>query len=284
MKPLAFLCVLALCLSLGACSEGAPDAAASTTAPTATPTTLPPDPTVKTVYVHTSVTSSSDTMDARTEYLYDNDGYLIEVIQYSGTTQTQRYSVTCDENGNFIRWDAIIGPLELYIAYAYDELGNKLGNSLYQNGELMSQTVYTFENGMHTDILSVMPAQNRETRTQYTYNSQGIRVREDHFVNNVLQRYGIYTTDEQGRVVSVSFYQADGTAHSSVSYSYDDLTETQITKNASGQIQQKTVITYDKHGNLLSKKIYDSADILLSTETHAWKAVTVPFDCPRASA
>lgn len=285
MKPLAFLCTLVLCLSLAACAQ-TPSAGTTvpTTAPTAASTTVPPNPTTKTVYVHTSVTSTSDTMDARTDYLYDFNNCLTEVIQYSGTTQTQRYTVSCDENDNFIRWEATVGPLELYIEYAYDEQGNKLGNSLYQSGELMSQTVYTLENGVHTDVLSIMPAQNREIRTQYTYNSQGTRVREDHLLNNVLLRYGIYTTDNQGRVASISFYQADGTAHSTVSYSYDGLTETQIAKNAAGEIQQKTVTTYDDHGNLLCKQVYDGQNTLVSTETHTWMAITVPFDCPRASA
>lgn len=286
MKLTAFLCALVLCLSLAACSNGeTPETTVSTTtAPTTIATTAPADPTVKTVYVHTSITSASDTMDARTEYIYDENNCLTEIIQYSGTSQTQRYAVVCDENGNFIEWNTTVGALELSIRYAYDDQGKQLGSSQYHNGELMSQTLYTWANGVHTEILAVMPAQNRETRTQYTYNSQGIRVREDHLVNNVLQRYGIYTADEEGRVASISFYQADGSIHSTVSYSYDGLTETQTTTNPYGQIQQKVITTYDEHGNLLEKQTYDQENNLISTVTHTWMAITVPVDSPRASA
>ena len=162
MKPLAFLCTLVLCLSLAACAQ-TPSAGTTvpTTAPTAASTTVPPNPTTKTVYVHTSVTSTSDTMDARTDYLYDFNNCLTEVIQYSGTTQTQRYAVSCDENGNFIRWEATVGPLELYIEYAYDGQGNKLGNSLYQSGELSGER-------MPEDANPSLNADSRENALYFT--------------------------------------------------------------------------------------------------------------------
>lgn len=284
MKPLAFLCALGLCFGLVACTP-APSPDTTATKPTGTrPTAVPQDPTTKTVYVHTSINNSSDTMDALTEYLYDENDCLTEVIQYSGTAQTQRYSVVCDENGNFTQWNTTVGPLALSIHYFYNEKGQSLGSSQYHNGELMASTVYVWTGDLRSEIHSIMPAQNQTSCIRYTYNSQGVRVREDVLLNDVLQRYGIYTTDDQGRVSAVNYYAADGTAHSTISYSYDGLTETQTTCNASGDVQQKTVITYDQHGNLLTKQIYDSADVLLSTETHTWKAIIVPIDSLRASA
>ena len=111
MKPLAYLCALALCFSLAACTPApAPATTTATTKPTVTtPSTVPKDPNTKTVYVHTSINKSSDAMDALTEYLYDENDCLTEVIQYSGTAQTQRYSVVCDENGNFTEICDFIG-------------------------------------------------------------------------------------------------------------------------------------------------------------------------------
>ena len=90
MKSRALLAALAVCLCFAACST--PEQPQSTT-------TAPADPNFKTVYVHTSVTQSSATVDARTEFLYDENDLLKEVIQYSGTNQTLRYQVQCDENG-----------------------------------------------------------------------------------------------------------------------------------------------------------------------------------------
>lgn len=282
MKLPALICAVILCLGLASCSD---NPAAPTTVPTTTvttvPTTAPSDPGMKTIYVHTSITSSSDTMDATTEYVYDDNGYLTEVIQYSGTTQTQRYTVVCDENGNFTQWNTTVGSLILSIHYAYDEEGNKLGSAQYHNGELMTQTVYTIENGLRTEIITIMPAQNQETRTRYTYNSQGVRVREDYLVNNVLQRYGVYTTDSQGRVAFVNFYLADGTLHSTVAYTYDGSTETQTLQDPAGNILQKDVITRDENGNIHTTHRYNGEGVLTATKTETWQALTIPVDCPR---
>ena len=76
MKPLAFLCTVLLCLSMAACSADTPPATSTTTVPSTAA-----DPTIKTIYVHTAVTTASDTMDARTEYIYDEYNNLSEVIQ-----------------------------------------------------------------------------------------------------------------------------------------------------------------------------------------------------------
>lgn len=290
MKPLALICVLVLCFSMVACGNTVPAetkptetvTAKPTTKPTAKPT-KPADPNFKTIYVHTSVTTVSDTMDARTEYQYDDDDRLMEVIQYSGTAQTQRYSVVCDENGNFTQWKTTVGTLELAIHYDYNEDGQSLGSSQYHNGELMASTTYVWKDGLHTETVSTMPAQNQTSTIRYTYNSMGVRVREDHWLNDVQQRYGVYTLDDKGRAISISYYLANGTAESTTEITYGALSQTWVVRNSDGAMQQKTVTTYDQHGNLLEKRIYDSENRLQSTQTHTWMAITVPVDSPRAS-
>lgn len=283
MKRLSLFLAFLLCVGLAGCAETPQGPSASlTTAPSTT--TAYVDPTVKTIFVHTSVTTASDTMDATTEYLYDENDHLVEVIQYSGTSQTQRYSVVCDENGNFIQWNTTVGELSLSIQYSYDAEGRKLGSSQYHNDELMSSTVYTWNGDLLVQTLSVMPAQNSELCARYTYNSQGIRVREDHLINNVVVRYGIYTNDDSGRVLTVNYYLSSGVRESLVEYTYEGLTQTKITYAADGTMQQKAVVTYDEFGNLLCTQTYDSQNKLISTETHTWKAIQVSIDCPRASA
>jgi len=296
MKPLALLCAATLCISLCACSSdpsSPTDATSSTNSTSGTTavtkpgqTTAPTQPQIptKTVYVRTSYTNKSDTMDARTEYVYDENDLLTEVIQYSGTTLTKRYAVTCDENGNYTQWDSESDSETLSAHYFWDEEGRNLGNAQYLNDVLQYSTTYTWTNGLLTDTVSSMPEQSLETRLQYTYNSENVRVRSDYFVNNSLQRYGIYSTDDQGRVASVSFYLPDGTAYYTTSYIYGTLIETQVTQSADGIVTQKIVTTYDEHGNLLTSQTYDGKNTLLSTETYTWKAITVPQDCPRASA
>jgi antitoxin component YwqK of YwqJK toxin-antitoxin module len=92
-----------------------------------------------------------------------------------------------------------------------------------------------------------------------------------------------YTTDENGRTTAVTIYQPDGTLLSSSTYTREGLKETITSTLPDGTVNQIVVLTYDEHGNLLTQEIYDSSNNLVSKETHTWKAVVVPIDCPRAS-
>ena len=268
-----------LCCGLCACST-TPE---QTTQPTGS-TTEPLPPTHKIIYVHTAVTQSSATMEARAEFLYDENNHLKEVVQYSGTSQTLRYQVECDENGNFITWTCTTDKLDLTIRYSYDAQGRSLGTAHYQNGELMTATTYTWEGDNRTGVYVIMPGQNRDQATEYTYNAQGVLVRQDVYADGNLVRYGICTSDEENRNTGVAFYLPNGTAESTNTIVYDGLTQTHTLTLADGTVSQKTVITYDEHGNLLSTVIYDGNGNQLSSETHTWKAIQVSIDCPRASA
>ena len=280
MKAMALLLAVLLCLGLCACVSVSEEPSQSTTGTT----TAPLPPTHKTIYVHTAVTQSSATMDARTEFLYDENDHLKEVVQYSGTNQTLRYQVECDENGNYIAWTCAADALNLTIRYSYDDQGRSLGTAHYQNGELMTATTYTWEGENRTGVYVIMPSQNRDQATEYTYNSQGVLVRQDVYVDGNLVRYGICSSDEENRPVGVVFYQSNGTAESTNTITYDGLTQIHTLTLADGTVSQKTVITYDEHGNLMSTVIYDGNGSQISSETHTWKAIRVPIDCPRASA
>ena len=50
-----------------------------------------------------------------------------------------------------------------------------------------------------------------------------------------------------------------------------------------GTVNQTAVLTYDQYGNLLTQEIFDRNGQLISKETHTWREVIVPIDCPRAS-
>lgn len=270
-KILLFLC-LAVCLS--ACGKADPDPTLSSTADT-----VATDPTTKTVYVHSSIRQESSVAVSRAEYIFDENNFVSEVIQYSNDVETLRYTVECDKNGNFSKW--ICG--EMVIEYAYDEQGHSLGSDYYQNGELMSSTEYIWDGDLRTGTIATSPQQNLENRSQITYDENGNMLRQDLFVNGELSSYSICTTDEQGRLTGTTAYLPDGTAGASTTYTYEGSTETRITAQADGTVTQKTVITYDDHGNILSAVVYDGEGTVISTETHTWKAIQVPLDCPRAS-
>jgi hypothetical protein len=246
------------------------------------PEATPTDPTLsqtKTVYVHTSITQEYGSTVNRTEYLFDEADHVSEVVVYTNSTETKRHRVECDENGNYIKWISDGSVTE----YSYDELGHSLGMSLYINDVLISSTEYTWENDLRTSITTKMEAQGMTQRILMTYDSSGRLLRQDTYTADTLSSYSIYATGEDGRVTSVTLYQPDGTLISTNTYTRAGTKETITSTLPDGTVNQTAVLGYDEQGNLLTQEIFGSNGQLISRETHTWKAVVVPIDCPRAS-
>lgn len=254
-------------------------ACTSPTDPGPSTETSSPPPETKTVFVHTSITQEFGSSVNRTEYLFDDEDHVCEVVVYTNDTQTKRHSVECDENGNYIKWTAEGSVTE----YAYDDEGHSLGVTLYINNELVSSTQYTWENGLRTSVTTSIAAQGITQRAVMTYDSAGQLLRQDTYTAETLTNYSIYTNGENGRHTSITTYQPDGTQLYTTAFQYTDSMETATTTSPDGTVTQTTVKFYDEHGNLLTQEIYSSDGSMISKETHTWKAIEVPPDCPRAS-
>lgn len=243
------------------------------------PATDPTQPQAKTVYVHTSLTQEFGSTVNRTEYLFDAQDRVTEVVVYTNDQQTKRHRVECDENGNYIKWTSDNSVTE----YTYDDDGHSLGVSLYINDELVSSTAYTWEGDLRTSVTTQMVTQGMTQRLLMTYDSSGRLLRQDTYSADTLSNYAIFTTGEDGRVSAMAVYQPDGTLLYTNTYTWEGTKETVLSTLPDGTVNQTAVLTYDEHGNLLTQEIYDSTQALISKEIHTWKAVTVPIDCPRAS-
>lgn len=271
-KLLILLLSLTVLLSFCACGRE----------PANTPTE-PTQPPTKTVYVHSSITQSNGSTISRTEYVYDASDCLTAVVVYTGDTESRRYSVTCDENGNPIRWVATVDGTESATEYTYDDQGRSLGTYIYTDGQLVTSTEYTWGDGQRVSVTAKAPPQNYESRSEYTYNENGHLIRQDLYANGQLSSYSVCTCDETGRPLRIDSYTVDGVHTGATTYSYDGNTETRTFQDDSCAFTQTVTLTYDNHGNLLTSTTCDSEGNVLSTETHTWKAVEVPIDCPRAS-
>ena len=237
------------------------------------------EPLYKTVFVHTSITQEVGSSVSRTEYIFDENDQVKEVVVYTNDTETKRHSVECDENGNYIRWTSDGSVME----YAYDEEGRSLGMSVYIGGNLVSSSEYVWENGLRTSVTTKMAAQNMTQKVLTTYNAAGLLLRQDSYTADTLSSYSIYTNDTDGRVQSMSTYLPDGTLFSVSTHSWNSDTQTVTTTDANGAVTQIAVMTYDVAGNLLTHEIYNAGKELISKETHTWKAIQVDPECPRAS-
>lgn len=271
MKKLMILLLAALLLT--GCAGGE-DAA---------PTTEPTEPAVKTVYVHGSITRTQGGTTSRTEYIYNEEDLLTDVIVSDGNGQElQRYLVTCDENGNPVRWDTSVGGAASSVTYTYDAQGHTLGTYAYTGEELMTSTEYTWSGDLRVSVTVKVAAQSFEQRTEYTYDDKGHLQRLDLYAGGELSSYSLYTTDGQGRPITGESFDPEGNATATVTYIYDGTTETRTVTDANGFLTQTQVMTYDGQGNLLSNTVSDNTGNVISSEVHTWKAIEVPAELPRA--
>lgn len=269
-KIIAILSALCMGLCLPACTQEPP----APTEPTA-----PTEPPYKTVYVHSSITQEFGSAVSRTEYLFDEQDRVTEVVVYTNGVETKRHSVACDENGNYVRWTSDNSVME----YAYDEAGYSLGMTMYIDGSLVSSTTYTWENGLRTSVTTQMAGQDMTQRVLMTYNPSGTLLRQDSYAADTLVSYSIYDHDENGKVQTMTTYQPDGSLYSISTHSWEGPAQTITTTDSDGAVIQTAVLTYDDYGNLLTHTVYNAYHEQVSKETHTWKAVQVEPDCPRAS-
>ena len=240
--------------------------------------TEPTEPPTKLVSVISSVTSSFGDSLTRSERVFDGEGRVTEVITYSGGQETQRYSVECDENGNFIRWVSGGAVTE----YTYDREGRVTGTYAYLSGVLQLSSRYVWEDGLLTATIQTNPVQNLEQRLECLYDAQGRLIREDHSVNGSLVSYSVYTYSGDDSV-SIITYAADGTVTQTARQTTVGTEVTITAFQPDGTPTGRQVKTYDANGNLLTDSDYAADGTLISQQRYSWRTVEVPLDCPRAS-
>lgn len=261
------LCLLAAALLLTGCTGKNPAEPEET------------EPTVKTVYVHSSISYSSGGVNSRTDYIYNEEDLLTDVIVSDGAgAQLQRYLVTCDENGNPTEWTS---AADTTVSYTYDAQGRTLRTETYTGETLMTSTEYTWSGDLR--ISTTVKTSSQDQRIEYTYDGNDALIRQDAYEGGQLSRYMLLTNGEDGKPLNASLYDVEGNLLSTTTYAYEVGKETATTADAEGKVSVINIKTYDTHGNLLSDEFLDSAGVTLSAELHEWKAVEVPVDVPRAS-
>lgn len=264
------LCLLLLLLLLVGCGKKTPQV------PETPPVT---EPTTKTVYVHSSITRIQGNTTGRTDYIYNDDNLLTDVIMSDGEgNELQRYLVACDENSNPIEWSSADGNM---VTYTYDNRGRTLRTETYAGETLMTSTEYTWSGNLRVSV--VVKTASQEQRTEYAYDEKGGLTRQDLYVGGVLNGYGLYTLDEEGKATLCQTFYPEGEPLVEVVYEYEGNTEKRITKDMQGKIMQTQIMIYDDQGNLLQNDLLDATGAVVSSEIHEWLPVEVSVDAIRAS-
>lgn len=237
------------------------------------------EPTTKTVFIHKSITRIQGDTTGRTDYIYNEENLLTDVIVSDGEgKELQRYLVTCDENSNPIEWTSVAGTT---VIYTYDTQGRTLRTETYSGETLMTSTEYNWSGDLRISV--TVKTSLQEQRTEYTYDDKGGLTRQDLYVSGVLGSYGLFTLNENGKPAVCKTFDPAGNPLAEVSYEYDALTEKRTTMDAEGTVLQTQIMTYDEHGNLLQSNLLDAAGNVTSSEIHEWIALELPIDAPRAS-
>lgn len=259
------LCLMSVALLLTGCG-GNPEDPAQT------------QPSAKTVYVHKSITRTQGQTVGRTDYIYNDENLLTDVIVSDAEgSELQRYLVACDENGNPTEWSTSTGST---VTYTYDAQGRTLRTETYTGDTLMTSTEYTWSGERRVSVTVKTPA--LEQRTEYTYDDKGNLARQDLYVGGALSSYGLFTLNEEGKPAQCNAFDPAGKPTGTVTYEYDGATETRTTADSHGTVTQTQILTYDDHGNLLQSDLVDYGGAVVSSEVHEWIAIEVPADCPRA--
>lgn len=263
MKRLA--CLLAAVLLLTGCGGSKPEEPVET------------EPAVKTVFVHRSITRTQGGTTGRTDYIYNEENLLTDVIVSDAQgTELQRYLVSCDENGNPTEWSSAAST----VTYEYDSQGRTLRTDTYNGDTLMTSTQYNWSGALRVSV--TVKTATVEQRTEYTYDDKGRLTRQDLYSGGVLSSYGLFTLNEEGKPALCSTFDPGGNPVAEITYEYEGLTETRTTADLQGTVLQTQIMTYDGHGNLLQSDLLDSTGAVVSSEVHEWMPIEVPAEVPRA--
>ena len=261
------LCLLLPVLLFTGCAKDAPELPEET------------KPETKTVYVHKSLTRTQGDTTGRTDYIYNEENLLTDVIiSDADGKELQRYLVTCDENHNPIEWASAAGNT---VTYTYDAHGRTLRTETYSGETFMTSTEYIWSGDLR--ISTTVKTASMEQRTEYTYDDKGCLTRQDLYYGGVLSSYGLIDSNKEGKPIQCSTFDQNGNSTGTVTYEYDGTTEKRITADHQGTVLQTQILTYDDHGNLLKSDLVDYGGAVVSSEIHEWIAIEVPYEAPRAS-
>lgn len=199
------------------------------------------------------------TQTVRTEYIYDENGWLVETQTYDDEGWWYTTKFILDENGNNHGNERVAanGDTIAEVMLTTDEQGRMLTSEGYVNGELQKTTEYGYnDDGLivkrNTTTIDMFGGENRTSYIDSTYDKDGNLIREDIlYMPNNESEYNLYIY-ENGQLVREENYAGDR-LNLYKEYTFDDtgLIQTALTKKGENFIQTKHITTYDEFGNPL---------------------------------
>ncbi len=203
--------------------------------------------------------SCGDQEPTVTEYLYDDQGRLVRVLQ--GDTVTEN---TWDERGRLLLEQKRSGEGKVLQStrYEWDENGEPLlQETRDENGNVVSSRAWTRENGRTVKL--TLTTGSRATETVYTYSDAGYLVLEESRSPEGETESTAYTRDVAGRVLREEWRR--GEAYRITAYEYDGAgrllreeyasSDDPYTAAAHHNAPYTLECRYDDEGNLIWKRL-----------------------------
>ena len=198
-----------------------------------------------------------NTQTIRTEYIYNEKGWLIETQTYDNEEWWYTTKFILDENGNSHGCEKVAanGDIITEVMLTVDEQGRMLTSETYVNGELQETAEYGYnDNGQlskrYNTAIGIPGAENRALYIDNTYDRDGNLIREDiRYEPQNETSYNLYIY-EKGQLVREESYVGDS-LDVCKDYTFDKsgLIQTAIAKKEENSIHTKHITTFDEYGN-----------------------------------
>ena len=195
----------------------------------------------------------------RTEYIYDENGWLVETQTYDNEEWWYTTKFILDEKGNNHGSEKVAanGTIMTEVMLSTDEQGRMLTSESYLNGELDSTTEYAYnEDGLivkrYTTTIDQFGGENRVSYIDSTYDQQGNLTREDYRWEPSNENSYTLFIYENGKLIREETYNGDSLdVYKDYTFDETGLIETALTQKGETVIQYKHITTYDEYGNPL---------------------------------
>lgn len=200
-----------------------------------------------------------DTETVRTEYIYDENGWLVETQTYDDEGWWYTTKFILDENGNSHGSEKVAanGDIITEVMLTTDKQGRMLTSESYVNGELQKTTEYVYnDNGQITNhcttTINMFGGENWTTYIDSTYDKDDNLIREDIlYMPNNESEYNLYIY-ENGQLIREESYVGESLdVYKDYTFDESGLIQTALTQKGENFIQYKHITTYDEFGNPL---------------------------------
>lgn len=200
-----------------------------------------------------------ETQATRTEYVYDENGWLVETQTFQDDVWWYTTKFTLDEKGNSLGSEKVAadGTVMTEVMVTTDNQGRMLTSESYLNGELEKTTEYGYnQDGQitkrYTTTIDPSGGENRISYIDNTYDRDGNPIRTDVRYEPGSETGYSLCIYEEGRLIREESYVEDRLdQHKEYTFDETGLVQTALTKKEKTSVQSKHITTFDEYGNPL---------------------------------